>query len=186
MSQLLDSSYVSLRVAIVGGGIAGLAAASVLRKTHNVTIYERTKLSQMQEQGAAVGIAPNGSKMLKRLELSKEDLHAVVNSGLAIYDTKGSVLNQMKHDYTNVFGSEYWLVHRQDLWNALFKAATDGNTISADGRVKFIQGAMVSDVDVISGELTFEDGSKAEFDIVIGRIQHSKMYSTNSDSDYSC
>ena len=56
-----------LEVAIIGAGIAGLAAAIGL-KSHpgvNVEIYERS--SELREIGASIALGPNGMRTLERL-----------------------------------------------------------------------------------------------------------------------
>lgn len=56
-----------LDVAIIGAGIAGLAAAIGL-KSHpriNVQIYERS--TELKEIGASIALGPNGMRTLERL-----------------------------------------------------------------------------------------------------------------------
>ena len=53
-----------LNIAIVGGGIGGLAAAISLRRAgHSVTIYERADFAG--EKGASVSCAANGTRWLE-------------------------------------------------------------------------------------------------------------------------
>src|SRR5436190_4960042 len=60
-----------LRVAIVGGGIGGVAAANaLLRRGIEVRVYEQA--SALTEVGAGVAIQPNGVRMLRRLGLGDE------------------------------------------------------------------------------------------------------------------
>ena len=55
-----------LRVAIVGGGIGGVAAANaLLRRGMEVCLYEQAPA--LAEVGAGVAIQPNGARMLRRL-----------------------------------------------------------------------------------------------------------------------
>jgi hypothetical protein len=57
-----------LRVAIVGGGIGGLAAANALsQRGIDVRVYEQAE--QLAEVGAGVAIQPNGVRILRRLGL---------------------------------------------------------------------------------------------------------------------
>lgn len=90
------TEHTPLRVAIIGGGIAGLAAARVLREQHDVTVYERNA-SDTAEAGAAVGLGPNGTKMAKSLGLAKESLKAVVSSGFRTFDQTGALLKKSKN-----------------------------------------------------------------------------------------
>ena len=58
----------SLRVAIVGGGIGGLSAALQLLKAGlDVQVYEQA--SRIGEIGAGIQISPNASRLLVRLGL---------------------------------------------------------------------------------------------------------------------
>ena len=60
-----------LRVAVVGGGIGGVAAAhALLRRGMEVRLYEQAPA--LTEVGAGVAIQPNGARMLKRLGLGDE------------------------------------------------------------------------------------------------------------------
>jgi salicylate hydroxylase len=60
-----------LRVAIVGGGIGGVAAANaLLRRGMEVCLYEQAPA--LTEVGAGVAIQPNGARMLRRLGLGEE------------------------------------------------------------------------------------------------------------------
>jgi salicylate hydroxylase len=56
----------ALRVAIVGGGIGGIAAASALiQRGIDVRVYEQAPV--LKEVGAGVALHPNGVRMLRRL-----------------------------------------------------------------------------------------------------------------------
>ena len=60
-----------LRVAVVGGGIGGVAAANaLLRRGMDVHLYEQAPA--LTEVGAGVAIQPNGVRMLRRLGLGDE------------------------------------------------------------------------------------------------------------------
>jgi 2-polyprenyl-6-methoxyphenol hydroxylase-like FAD-dependent oxidoreductase len=60
-----------LRVAVVGGGIGGTAAAlALLRRGLDVRLYEQAPA--LTEVGAGVAIQPNGARMLQRLGLGDE------------------------------------------------------------------------------------------------------------------
>ncbi|KAH0432237.1 hypothetical protein CcaCcLH18_06592 [Colletotrichum camelliae] len=154
----------SLRVAIIGGGIAGLAAARVLREQHDVTIYERNA-SDTAEAGAAVGLGPNGTKMAKFMGLTKESLRAVVSSGFRTFDHTGALLKESRMDCAKAFGSEWWMVHRQDLKDALLEAATG----EGPGKpAKIIFESRVENVDPENGLIQLGDGSIVEADLIIG------------------
>ncbi|KAK1675374.1 hypothetical protein BDP55DRAFT_768498 [Colletotrichum godetiae] len=166
---------ITLRVAIIGGGIAGLAAARVLREAHDVTIYERNS-PEATESGAAVGLGPNGSKMAARLGLTIESLKAVVSDGFRSYDQSGNLLNESRIDCLQSFGSEWWMVHRQDLKDALLRVAT-GLDPGLPGRpAKIVYNSRVVEVNPQDQVVIFEDGSEIKADLIIGADGiHSKV-----------
>ena len=54
------------RIAVVGGGIGGLAAAAFLRRAGlAATVYEQA--SALAEVGAGLVVAPNAARLLRRL-----------------------------------------------------------------------------------------------------------------------
>ena len=60
-----------LRVAIVGGGIGGVAAATALLR-HGMDVHLYEQAPALTEVGAGVAIQPNGVRMLRRLRLGDE------------------------------------------------------------------------------------------------------------------
>jgi salicylate hydroxylase len=59
-----------LSVAIIGGGIGGMAAAlSLLRSGADVPVYERAK--KLSEVGAGIQVSPNASRILHGLGLAR-------------------------------------------------------------------------------------------------------------------
>ena len=60
-----------LHVAVVGGGIGGLAAANALHQRGiGVRVYEQA--TALTEVGAGVALQPNGVRMLRRLGFGDE------------------------------------------------------------------------------------------------------------------
>ena len=65
-----------LKVAIVGGGLAGLTAAISLRQQgHQVEVYEQSRFAN--EIGAAIHVTPNATGILKQIGLDPRDSGAV-------------------------------------------------------------------------------------------------------------
>src|SRR5580704_4051810 len=112
-------------VAIIGGGIGGLAAAlSLLRAGFDVHVYEQAKV--LGEVGAGINIGPNASRILHRFGLV-EKLGAVA--------IKPSTFDQRRWDdgrfllraplgamIEETFGAPYYTFHRADLHGALADA----------------------------------------------------------------
>lgn len=74
----------SLQVIVVGAGIAGLSAGLASSKcSHSVTILESS--SQLRETGAGIQLAPNATRILRRLGvLTEVVLQTSVLSGVSI------------------------------------------------------------------------------------------------------
>lgn len=158
-----------LNIAIIGAGIAGLAAAAVLRRQHSVVIYE-SDLSAAPETGAAIGIGPNGSKLLQdAFALSADRLQAVKCHGTRTHSASGDVIREIK-DMTASFDSDWLLVHRQDLKDQLFQLATASSGPGVHGDpARIVYGAEASTIYPASGTVVFKNGQETRADIIIGK-----------------
>lgn len=163
-----SSSPSRLKVAIVGGGIAGLAVAISLLKHPgvNVQVYERTRV--FQEIGASISLAPNGLRTLEKLGVENALVGDVCTRQTSNYpmiyrhwksgeiiatDTHRTV--QTKRHFTARF-------HRAHLHQALLENIPQD--IIHMGK-KIVGVAANKDAGVI---LTFEDNTTAVADICIG------------------
>ena len=60
----------TLRIAVIGGGIGGLTAAVALRRAgFEVDIYEQAP--ELTEVGGGINMAPNATRVLRRLGLAE-------------------------------------------------------------------------------------------------------------------
>ena len=112
-------------IAIVGGGIGGLAAAaSLLRAGFNVQVFEQAKA--LSEIGAGINIGPNASRVLHRLGIAEELGKAGVKP--VTFDQRrwdnGRVLlrSQLGEAVETAFKAPYYTLHRGDLHRALTSA----------------------------------------------------------------
>jgi salicylate hydroxylase len=153
-----------LRVAIVGAGIGGLAAATALRQRGmEVELFERS--AKLEEVGAGLQIGPNGVKVLRALGLEDELMRNAFEplSIMSITWDEGRLRfrQPLKAVAREKYGAPYMTAHRADLHNLLRRAAGDTpirlgtNCIGADT----VNGTAVAH---------FADGSTAEADVVIG------------------
>jgi salicylate hydroxylase len=161
--------FVRLRIAIVGGGLGGLAAALFLRKAGlEMTVYEQAP--EFREVGAGIVIPPNMVRPLDRLGLASKlpDFAVRLEAGWEIRRWKdGQVLcvQPMGEACERLYGVPCYVAHRADLL-ALFQQALPTQFLRLDHRcVKVTR--WENEV-----ELTFSSKSgretKVTSDVVIG------------------
>ncbi len=153
------------RIAVVGGGIGGLAACAFLRRWGlAATVYEQAP--QLTEVGAGLVVAPNAVRLLRRLGVMRHFLrHAVaLEWGWEFRRWEnGAVLSaeRVADACERLYGERTYVTHRADLLDAIRAAVPD----------EWVRlGARCTGVTPHSGRvrLSFADGSAAGADIVIG------------------
>ncbi|MER6119706.1 FAD-dependent monooxygenase [Streptomyces sp. NPDC001743] len=123
-----------LRIAVVGGGIGGLAAAlAVARSGHHVTLVERS--ARFGEIGAGLQLAPNASLALEQLGvLPAVQRTAVAPPRLVMMDAltgdQVTSLDLRSAAYTERFTHPYLVTHRTDLHAALLAACQEHPSVT--------------------------------------------------------
>ncbi|MFV0133158.1 FAD-dependent monooxygenase [Streptomyces sp. HMX87] len=123
-----------LRLAVVGGGIGGLAATlATARAGHRVTLVERA--ARFGEIGAGLQLAPNASLALEELGvLSAVQRTAVAPPRLVMMDAltgdQVTALDLRGAAYRERFGHPYLVTHRTDLHAALLAACREHPAIT--------------------------------------------------------
>jgi salicylate hydroxylase len=153
------------RIAIVGGGIGGLATCAFLRRCGlAATVYEQAP--RLTEVGAGLLVAPNAVRLLRRLGVMQRFLrHAVsLQWGWEFRRWEnGQVLSaeRLAGVCERLYGERTYVTHRADLLGAI-KAAVPDEWVRL--------GARCTGVALRSGRprLSFADGSTVDADIVIG------------------
>ncbi|MGW2169610.1 FAD-dependent monooxygenase [Streptomyces sp. NPDC001705] len=118
-----------LHIAVVGGGIGGLAAALATARTgHRVTLVERAE--RFGEIGAGLQLAPNASLALDELGvLTAVRSTAVTPPRLVMMDAltgdEVTSLDLRGSAYTDRFAHPYLVTHRTDLHAALLAACQE-------------------------------------------------------------
>src|SRR5262252_4301633 len=111
----------SCRVAIVGGGLAGLAAAHAL-KAHGMKAEVFEAAPALGEIGAAVNVSPQAVKALQASGVG-DNVAAVAHSSPGIYTRNmhtGEFLEfNDRHEAAARYGAPYYTFHRADLLDAL-------------------------------------------------------------------
>jgi 2-polyprenyl-6-methoxyphenol hydroxylase-like FAD-dependent oxidoreductase len=154
----------ALRVAVIGAGIGGLAAACALR-LHGCEVSVHERAATLGEVGAGLQLGPNAVKVLRALgietalrELAVEPVNMV---SLAWDDARLRFREPLKAVAAPKFGAPYFTVHRADLHRLLCEKLAPA-LIRVDAQcahVASVKGGAAA---------TFADGSEIEADVIIG------------------
>ena len=113
-------------IAIIGGGIGGLAAAAFLHRAGlPATVYEQA--SQLREVGAGVVVAPNAARLLRALGVLDAFAERAVplETGWEFRRWQdGSVLSaeDLATKCERLYGERTYTAHRADLLDAVRRA----------------------------------------------------------------
>ncbi|KAF3940847.1 hypothetical protein ABW19_dt0206316 [Dactylella cylindrospora] len=116
----------ALKVVVVGGGVAGLAAALGLRLAgHSVTILE--SVSEIKEVGAGIQVAPNAARILARfgvLEELKKDAIMIKSNSIRRWKDDSEIGSVPLMPFVEKkYKAPLMVVHRADLQKVLYDAA---------------------------------------------------------------
>jgi salicylate hydroxylase len=152
------------RIAVVGGGIGGLAAAAFLHRAGlPATVYEQA--AALGEVGAGLVVAPNAARLLRRLPSAPGLEHAgvVLETGWEFRRwADGSVLfaQQLGDVCARRYGEHTWTMHRADLLAVLRSAVPAG-------AVRLGRHCTGVTQDAGGVTLTFSSGGPVRADLVI-------------------
>src|SRR5262245_21426548 len=150
-------------IAIVGGGLAGLAAAQALR-TIGMTADVFETAPALGEIGAAVNVSPQAVKALQAIGLG-DKIAAVATSSPGIYTRNmqsGEFLEfNDRQKIAARYGAPYYTFHRADLLDAL-AGGLDRRSIHLDHHLTALKEG--SDRVVLS----FANGARIDAEYVIG------------------
>ena len=153
----------SCRIAIVGGGLAGLAAAHALT-TFGMPAEVFEAAPALGEIGAAINVSPQAAKALQAVGLG-DRIAAVGNTSPGIYTRNmqsGEFLEfNDRHKSAARYGAPYYTFHRADLLDAL-AGGLDQDSIHP--------GHQLTGIEQRSGGvvLAFANGARVEAEVVIG------------------
>ncbi len=154
----------NFRIAIIGGGIGGVALARSLQQL-GVDYHLFEKAPAFGEVGAGVQMTPNAVKALKALGL-KDDLYKIGFLPEAMvgrnWETSEELFRTpLKESSQEAYGAEFFHVHRADLHSIL------SQDVPKD-RVTF--GMQCTGVEQEDGTsvVLFSDGSRFEADLIVG------------------
>jgi salicylate hydroxylase len=154
----------NIRVAIIGAGLGGLAAAAALRQHGlEVVVYERAP--QLGEVGAGIQLGPNAVKVLRALGVERalrplacEPTNMV---SLAGDDAHLRFREPFKATYAARFGAPYLTAHRADLHRVLCECVPP-DIIRLDAQCTGVSS------DGAHAVATFEGGGPIEADVIVG------------------
>ncbi len=154
-------------VAIIGGGIGGLAAAlALVRRGIDAHVYEQAP--ELHELGAGVQISSNGTRVLHALGLKDAlDKVQVLPAGKAIrlWNTGQSwKLFDLGLESVERYGSPYITIHRGDLHGVIARALREAKPDAVRLGCKCTGLRQTED----AVELRFEKGEPVRAKIVIG------------------
>ncbi len=155
------------KVAIIGGGIGGLAAAlALVRRGIDVAVYEQA--GELRELGAGVQISANGTRVLHALGL-KQALEKVqvlpAGKAIRLWNTGQSwKLFDLGMESVERYGFPYITIHRGDLHRVIAQALEQAKPDAIRVGHKCIGLSQTSD----RVELRFEAGASAQAEIVVG------------------
>lgn len=162
-----DASGVSpIRVAVIGGGIGGLATAAFLnRAAIDVTVFEQA--SALTEVGAGLVVSPNAVRLLRRLgQFARFRERAVaLQVGWEFRRWEdGQVLfsQELGTECERRYGEQCYVTHRADLLDSI-RAAVPQSSLRLGHRLVSLRSSSSEGV-----EITFADGTQTSADVVIG------------------
>ena len=154
------------QVAVVGGGIGGLTLAIALRRHGvSVSVFERTP--ELREVGAAVALAANSNRLLRRIGLGSDIAAVSVVPSELVYrhwrDGRILAAHPVGRDnvYEDRFGAPFYGMHRAQLQRILS---------AAFGTDDLYLGRNVCGLRETPAGITveFDDGASFDADIVVG------------------
>ena len=155
-----------LRVAVIGGGIAGIPTAvfSWKHQQFSITVYERRDATFV-DATAAIGTRTNGILIIKRLGISRQEIQSVLGAGYGTYNLQEEEMSRSEVGDGLDCDGALWFVFRQDLKDALLaRVMYKGN----EGKpIKVVYGSHVVRDEPEEGFVDFANRSRIEADLIV-------------------
>ncbi|KAL4812251.1 hypothetical protein BDW67DRAFT_193742 [Aspergillus spinulosporus] len=158
----------AFKIIIVGGGIAGLAAAIALRQSdREITVLEQSPISQ--EIGATISLQPNASKIVEGqwgLATKLKEHGSMVDKAFEVYNLDGELQLHIPLQTKDKYGAERMMYHRADLHEVLRERATSH---AFPGRAATVcTSSKVVNCNCDEGTVTLAGGEVITADLIIG------------------
>ncbi|MFI8076030.1 FAD-dependent monooxygenase [Streptomyces sp. NPDC086033] len=152
-----------MRAIVVGAGIGGLTAALSLRRAgHEVTLVEQSR--RLTEIGAGIQLAPNSTRVLRRLDLLDAVAEQSTRPAHVSFRTwsDGSEICRyvIGREAEEEFGAPYLQVHRADLQQALVAAVPPAS-------LRLGTAVVGIDQDDTAAHVTTANGERLDADLVV-------------------
>ncbi len=149
------------RIAIIGGGIGGLAAAVALR-AHGVDVSVHERSAELKEIGAGLRLTPNALKALRALGLENEAMAVGVRMDRSVTRSwrSNGIISTQDTSATR-YGASALTIHRADMLD-LFRQRLPDQVTSLNAQCTGIE------VHEDFAVARFADGSEIEANAVIG------------------
>ncbi|WP_409332414.1 FAD-dependent monooxygenase [Trujillonella humicola] len=160
-----SSSDTLPRIAVVGGGIGGLAAAGFLHRAGLAcTVYEQAR--ELGEVGAGLVVAPNAVRLLRHLGVLDRFLRRAVPLDVGWEFRRwedGRVLSSedLSGACERLYGERSYTSHRADLLDAVRASVPDD-------AIRLASRCLAVDVHDDHAVLRLADGTQVEADVVVG------------------
>ena len=151
----------TMKVAIIGGGIAGLTTAIALQQIGvTCTIYESAP--DVKPLGAGIVLAANAMKALEKLNLSERVLaKGRLLNAFSILDQQGKIITKTNSPAVREkYGADNFAIHRADLHELLRSELTQAN-LRTNKQFTFFE------KEEATIRLYFKDGSSEEVDYLL-------------------
>ncbi|KAJ3494787.1 hypothetical protein NLG97_g3848 [Lecanicillium saksenae] len=154
----------SIRIAIIGGGLAGACMANALFQKPNLDVHVYEASPEFSERGAAVGLAQNAINALEAIIPSARD-SVLKKAGAVPTNSTRLIMASGPHAGQKVFdlptSENNCIVHRAALLSALI-APLPGNSLHVNKKLQSIS------INEGKYKVVFGDGTVETFDAVIG------------------
>lgn len=170
-------AYPSLRVVIIGAGIAGLSAAIALRKFYppeivRIAVYDQA--TELREVGASIGLNPSGLHILDKL-----GVHAALDPSVAFRQPSGWPMvyrhwltgEIIGHDEVQGEVEEKHRTarfHRANLQRALVEALPRTVELCLGKRLESLEMGADDKPEDEGVKVSFSDGSVVKADLLVG------------------